>query len=48
MSKDIPSKTARKVALNIVTLGTKPGMEEVFPGYTVATTTELLFAAGAI
>ncbi|MFC1852381.1 hypothetical protein ACFL27_19460 [candidate division CSSED10-310 bacterium] len=29
MRKDKPSKTARKVALNIVNLGTKPGMDLV-------------------
>ena len=31
MQKERPSKTARKVALNIVTLGAKRGMDEVLP-----------------
>lgn len=31
MRKDKPSRTAYKVALNIVTLGSKPGMDEVSP-----------------
>ena len=31
MRKAKPSKTARKVALNIVTLGAKPGMAAVLP-----------------
>jgi len=31
MHKDKPSKTARKVALNIVTLGAKPEMDGVLP-----------------
>ena len=30
MRKDKPSRTALKVALNIVTLGSKPGMEAFF------------------
>jgi methyltransferase (TIGR00027 family) len=48
MRKDTPSKTARKVALNIVTLGAKPGMEKVLPPGIVETTAELLIACGAV
>ena len=47
MRKDTPSTTARKVALNVVTLGSKPGMEEVLPAGLVETTAELLVASGA-
>ena len=43
-----PSKTARKVALNVVTLGYKPGMAEVLPPGIVETTAELLVASGAV
>ncbi|KKK53819.1 hypothetical protein LCGC14_3090960, partial [marine sediment metagenome] len=31
MRRDKPSKTAYKVALNILTLGAKPGMDKVLP-----------------
>lgn len=31
MRKDKPSRTALKVAFNIVTLGSKPGMEAILP-----------------
>jgi methyltransferase (TIGR00027 family) len=48
MRKDTPSKTARKVALNIVTLGAKPGMEKVLPAGIAETTAELLVASGAV
>jgi methyltransferase (TIGR00027 family) len=48
MRKDKPSMTARKVALNIVTLGEKPGMENVFPPGIVETTAEMLVASGAV
>ena len=48
MRKDTPSKTARKVALNIVTLGAKPGMAEIFPFGIVDATAELLVASGAV
>jgi methyltransferase (TIGR00027 family) len=41
------SKTARKVALNIVTLGAKPGMEEVLPPGIVDATARLLVESGA-
>jgi methyltransferase (TIGR00027 family) len=43
-----PSKTARKVALNIVTLGAKRGMEEVLPPGIVAATAKLLVESGAV
>jgi methyltransferase (TIGR00027 family) len=48
MRKDTPSKTARKVALNIVTLGAKPGMEEILPSGVAGATSELLVASGAV
>jgi methyltransferase (TIGR00027 family) len=48
MRKDKPSMTARKVALNIVTLGEKPGMDEVLPPGLVETTAEMLVASGAV
>ena len=47
MRKDKPSRTARKVALNIVTLGAKPGMGKVLPPGIVDATAELLVASGA-
>ncbi|MHC4309410.1 MAG: class I SAM-dependent methyltransferase [Planctomycetota bacterium] len=47
MRKDKPSKTAYKVALNIVTLGAKPGMDEVLPPGIVEATEKLLLASGA-
>ncbi|MDJ0805979.1 MAG: SAM-dependent methyltransferase [Gammaproteobacteria bacterium] len=43
-----PSKTARKVALNIVTLGTKRGMEKVLPSGIVDATAKLLVESGAV
>jgi methyltransferase (TIGR00027 family) len=48
MRKDTPSRTARKVALGIVTLGSKPGMEEVLPDGIVESTADLLVASGAV
>ncbi len=48
MRKETPSKTARKVALNIVTLGSKPGMDGVLPPGVVEATEELLVASGAV
>jgi methyltransferase (TIGR00027 family) len=48
MRKDTPSKTARKVALNIVTLGAKPGMDKVLPPGIVEATAKLLLASGAV
>jgi methyltransferase (TIGR00027 family) len=48
MRKDKPSMTARKVALNIVTLGSKEGMDKVLPPGIVETTAEMLVASGAV
>lgn len=48
MRRNIPSKTARKVALNIVTLGAKSGMEEILPPGVVDATSELLVASDAV
>jgi len=48
MRKDKPSKTARKVALNIVTLGAKPGMDRVLPPGVAEATATLLVASGAV
>jgi methyltransferase (TIGR00027 family) len=48
MRKEKPSKTARKVALNIVTLGAKPGMDEVLPAGIVDATATLLVESGAV
>ncbi len=47
MRKEKPSRTAYKVALNILTLGQKPGMEEVLPSGIVDATERLLIASGA-
>ena len=47
MRQDKPSRTAYKVALNIVTLGAKPGLDRVFPPGTVQATEKLLVAIGA-
>ena len=43
-----PSRTARKVALNIVALGAKPGMDEVLSAGIVDATATLLVASGAV
>lgn len=48
MQADQPSTTARKVALNIVTLGAKPGMDEVLPPGIVDATAMLLVQSGAV
>jgi methyltransferase (TIGR00027 family) len=48
MQKDTASRTARKVALNVVTLGAKPGMEKVLPAGLAESTAELLVASGAV
>ena len=48
MQKDKPSRTAYKVALNIVTLGAKPGMDEVLPPGIVQATEKLLVASGVV
>ncbi len=47
MPMEKPSKTARKVALNILTLGAKPGMDNVLPPGIVEATAKLLVASGA-
>jgi methyltransferase (TIGR00027 family) len=45
--KNKPSRTAYKVALNIVTLGAKPEMDKVLPPGIVRATQTLLIASGA-
>ncbi len=47
MRKDKPSRTAYKVALNVVTLGAKPGLERALPSGVVEATARLLVASGA-
>lgn len=47
MRKDKPSRTAYKVAMNIVTLGSKPGMAKFIPPGAVQATERLLVASGA-
>ena len=47
MRKDRPSRTALKVALNIVTLGSKPGMEAILPSGIADATRKLLVASSA-
>ena len=47
MRKGKPSRTALKVALNIVTLAAKPGMDKILPPGTVQATEKLLVASGA-
>ncbi len=48
MRDEVPSRTARKVALNVVSLGSRPGMEEVLPAGIVEATAKLLVASGAV
>ena len=48
MLKDKPSMTARKVALSIVTLGSKAGMEKVISPAAVEATAEMLVASGVV
>ena len=48
MQKDKPSRTAYKVALNVVTLGAKPGMDRILPPGIVEATEKLLVASGAV
>ncbi len=48
MRKEKPSRTALKVALNMVTLSAKQGMDECFPPGTVEATEKLLAAAGLV
>ena len=45
MRNDKPSRTAYKVALNIITLGAKPGRDKVFPPGIVEATERLLVAS---
>jgi len=45
--KDKPSKTAYKVALNVVALGAKPGMDRILPPGIVQATETLLISSGA-
>lgn len=47
MRKNKPSRTALKVAFNIVTLGSKSGMEAILPAGIVDATRKLLVASGA-
>jgi methyltransferase (TIGR00027 family) len=47
MRKDRPSLSARKVALNIVILGEKPGIGGILPPGIVEATADLLVASGA-
>jgi methyltransferase (TIGR00027 family) len=47
MRKEKASRTAYKVALNVLTLGTKPEMDEVLPTGIVDATERLLIASGA-
>jgi len=48
MPTENPSRTARKIALNIVTLGAKAGMDKVLPPGIVDATADLLVASGAV
>lgn len=48
MSKKTPSKTARKVALNILALGSKRGVKEVLPPGIVEATATLLVKSGVL
>ena len=43
-----PSKTALKVALNIITLSAKPGMEKILPAGIVEATEKLLLSSGVL
>ena len=47
MHRDKPSRTAYKVALNVVTLGAKPEMDRFLPAGIVHATAKLLVASGA-
>lgn len=46
MRKDKPSRTAYKVALSVVTLGVKRGMDASLPSDIVQATEKLLVASG--
>ena len=47
MRKAKPSRTALKVAMSLLTLGAKPGMDQILPPGIVQATEELLVASGA-
>ena len=47
MRKDKPSRTAFKVAMNILTLGEKQGMGQYFPPGVLEATADLMVASGA-
>lgn len=47
MRKNRPSRTAYKVALSLVTLGVKPGLEDILPPGIVSATEKMLVASGA-
>ncbi|MCG8669321.1 MAG: hypothetical protein MI867_07885 [Pseudomonadales bacterium] len=48
MNKSKPSKTALKVAMNLVTLSTKPGMESLIPVGLIEATEKLLISSGEV
>jgi hypothetical protein len=48
MRKARPSRTVRKVALNIVTLGSEHGMDAILPPGIVDATATLLVGSGAV
>ena len=48
MRKDKPSMTARKVALNIVTLSAKEGMDKILPPGLIESSAEMLVASGVV
>ena len=48
MQKDKPSRTAYKVAMNMLTLGAKPGMDKFLPPGIVQATEKLLVASGVV
>ena len=47
MRKDKPSRTALKVAMNLITLAAKPGMDGILPPGIVDATERLIVASGA-
>jgi len=48
MRTDKPRRTEYKVAMNIVTLGSKPGIKDILPPGIVHATRKLLVASGAV
>ena len=48
MRTDTPSRTARKVALNVLSLGARPDTAAVLPEGAVDATARLLVASGAV